>query len=165
MRIQFSVRAAFGVIALLCTGLLAVAYYAQHGPQHQQPCPFCILQRYCFMAIAMISLLAALHGAGRVGARIYAALAGIPALTGLVLASWLLAKGSSMKSCLEDPVALFVNGLPTAAWWDEMFWATGGCGTEYPPILGLTVPVWACVWFAMLGLFFALAASNKLFKK
>ncbi|MBI3716010.1 MAG: disulfide bond formation protein B [Betaproteobacteria bacterium] len=161
MRIQFSVRAAFGGVAILCIGLLAVAYYAQHGPQHQQPCPFCILQRYAFLGIALVCAVAAVHGPGPRGTRWYAGLAACFALAGLTLASWLLLKGSTMKSCLGDPVALFVNGLPTAAWWDDFFWATGGCGDVYPPILGLTVPVWACVWFALFSGLFASISLNK----
>ncbi len=165
MLTNLSARKVFAAIAAICLGVLAFAYWEQHGPNQMQPCPYCILQRYAFIGIAFICLLGAIHGPGRKGARVYAALAGLKGLAGLGMAVYLVLKRSSMTTCLADPVAEFVNGLPTAAWWDEFFWATGGCGTEYPPLLGLSVPAWSLVWFAVLcTVLAAVVFSKKLIK-
>ncbi len=154
-------RAAFGAAALACLVVLGAAYYEQHGPAQMQPCPFCILQRYVFIGIGLACLIAAIQGPKKAWARVYSGLSAMLSLTGLGIAAYLVTKQSSMNSCLADPVAVFVNGLPTAAWWDDFFWATGGCGTEYPPVLGLTVPVWSLVWFAVLSAYFALILFKK----
>jgi disulfide bond formation protein DsbB len=140
----------FALLTVTAFSLLGVAYWSQYGPQQQQPCPLCILQRYAFVFIGIVSLVGAIHGPGRAGSLVYALLVDLWAAAGLALAIWLVSKGHTMKSCIEDPVGVFVNGLPPATdWWPEFFWATGGCGDTYPPILGLTVPVWALVWFAL----------------
>jgi len=132
--------------------LLVYAWFLQYGPDKQQPCPLCILQRYVFMALAAVSLAAAIHGPRRIGLLVYALLADALAGTGLAFAIWQLTKGGSMTSCLADPIGDFVNGLPSAIWWPEFLFATGGCADKYPPVLGVAVPVWALIWFAMFAL-------------
>ena len=162
---QFPVRAFFGALALICLALLTTAWYAQHGPQHQQPCPLCILQRYAYIGIGLVSLAGAVHGPRRIGAVVYAVLADLFAFCGLALATWQVSKGHTMKSCMEDPIGTFVNGLPSSDWWPEYFFATGGCGDVYPPLLGLTVPLWSLVWFATFALAIATYAFATLKKK
>ncbi len=145
-------RFVFACISMICIGLLVTAYQLQYGPQHQQPCPYCILQRYAYMAIALASLAAAVHGPGRTGAIIYAALMDLCAVGGVAFASLQLTKTGLAESCLADPVGDFVNTLSGANWWPEYLYATGGCGTKFPPILGLSVPVWSLVWFAVIAI-------------
>ena len=144
-------RAVFAAIALTCVGLLATGYQLQYGPQYQQPCPYCILQRYAYMAIAMISLIATVHGPSRLGGLAYAIAIDICASAGLAFTGLQLSKSSLAESCLADPVAEFVNTLPSANWWPEYLFATGGCGAKFPPILGLSVPVWSMIWFAIIA--------------
>ncbi len=146
---QLSPRLIFSIIGFVCIGILAAAAYLQYGPGRQQPCPLCILQRYAYIALAIVSLLAAAHGPGRIGMLVYAAIADLFASIGIGLAVWQINKGASMTSCLSDPIGEFVNGLPAANWWPEYFFANGGCADKYPPILGLYAPQWSLVWFAI----------------
>jgi disulfide bond formation protein DsbB len=162
---KIPVRAFFGLSATICLAILASAFYAQHGPQHQQPCPLCILQRYGYMAIALTALIATLHGPGRVGAIVYALIADVFASAGLAVAVWLVLKGHTMKSCMEDPIGNFVNGLPSADWWPEFLFATGGCGDVYPPLFGLAVPVWSLTWFVVFSVALMLFMFNKIRNK
>jgi disulfide bond formation protein DsbB len=74
------------------------------------------------------------------------------ALAGVGLASWQLTKVGLPESCMSDPVAEFVNTLPSADWWPEYLFATGGCGAKLAPILGLTVPEWSLLWFSLFAL-------------
>ena len=60
---------------LVCAALLAYAYYLQYA-KGLEPCPLCILQRLAFFALAMAFLLAAVHRAGRIGAKVRPALRG-----------------------------------------------------------------------------------------
>lgn len=149
---KISPRAIFGAMTLICIGLLATAYQLQYGPQHQQPCPYCILQRYAYMAIALVSLLAAIHGPQRIGVILYAAANALCSVVGLAFAGLQLGKSGLSESCLADPVGDFVNNLPSANWWPEYLFATGGCGSKFPPILGLSVPVWSLVWFSVFAI-------------
>ena len=143
-----SPRVVLALIGFICIALLAMAWYLQYGPGKQQPCPLCILQRYAYMALATVCLLAAAHGPKPFGMLIYAIIADAIGATGLILAIWQVNKGASMKSCLSDPVGDFVNGLPSANWWPEFLFANGGCADVFPPILGLHVPQWSMVCFA-----------------
>ena len=140
-------------MAAISIALLITAYELQYGPQKQQPCPFCILQRYAYMGIALVSLLGAVHGPGRTGTAFYAAANAVCSLAGIIFASWQLTKVGAAESCLADPVAEFVNTLSGADWWPEYLFATGGCGAKLAPILGLSVPVWSLIWFAVFAVF------------
>ncbi len=144
---KISPRLVLAAIGFICLGLLAAAWYLQYGPATQQPCPLCILQRYVYMSLAVVCLLAAAHGPQRIGALIYTAVADLLASAGAGLAIWQVTKGASMTSCLSDPIGEFVNGLPSANWWPEFLFANGGCADKYPPVFGVSVPVWSLICF------------------
>lgn len=145
------VRAIFVAIFVLCISLVAGAYWFQHGPQQQQPCPLCILQRYAYLGVGMIALIGAVHGPAILGARIYAALLALFAASGVGLTIWQLTKGGTMQSCLSDPVGEFVQNLPSAQWFEgKLFFATGGCADKYPPTFGLSLVAWSMICFGAL---------------
>jgi protein dithiol:quinone oxidoreductase len=147
---KISPRVLFIAIALFCIALVVKALELQHGPERQQPCPLCILQRYGYLVVAFIALVAALHGRAL---RAYAGATALVAATGAGFAVWQLTKGSTMQSCVSDPIGIFVNGLPMANWFEaRVFFATGGCADKYPPLLGLSVPMWSLICFAVLAL-------------
>jgi disulfide bond formation protein DsbB len=147
---QISPRLILAIVGLTCIAVLATAGYLQYGPGRQQPCPLCILQRYAFMALATVCLVAATHGPGRIGMLAYAIVADFFAVAGIGIAIWQVTKGASMTSCLSDPIGEFVNGLPLANWWPEYFFANGGCADKYPSILGLYAPQWSLILFVIL---------------
>jgi protein dithiol:quinone oxidoreductase len=144
---KISPRLVLAAIGFICLGLLAAAWYLQYGPEKQQPCPLCILQRYAYMAMAVVCLVGAAHGPRGTGMLVYAGIADVIASAGLGLAAWQVTKGDSMTSCLADPIGEFVNGLPSANWWPEFLFANGGCADKYSPILGIPVPAWSLIWF------------------
>ena len=143
----FSNRALFAVIGLCAAGLLAAAGYLQHGPLAEQPCPLCIMQRYLYIFITAVAFAGAIHGPASRGARVYGALIALIAAGGIGIATWQITKGSTMLTCIEDPIGVFINDLPMATWWPNYFLATAGCADANPPILGISVPVWSVIWF------------------
>ena len=145
---ETSTRWIFASVGAVCVALLSAAYYLQYGPGQQQPCPLCILQRYVYLAITAVALGAAAVGPKRFGAMLVAGLLGAFAATGATLAIWQISKGDSMASCLTDPVGEFVYGLPMRNWWPDFLAAYGGCADKYPPIFGLSVPLWSLIWFS-----------------
>ncbi len=142
-----SARWIFAAVGVSCVALLGFAYYMQYGLEHQ-PCPLCILQRYVYMAIAAVSLAGAAYGPKRLGAMITAGVLGAFAATGAALAVWQVTKGDTMTTCNTDVVGQIVYALPMRAWWPEFLAAYGGCADKYPPILGLSIPLWSLIWFA-----------------
>jgi disulfide bond formation protein DsbB len=134
-------------VAFVSIALLAVALYLQHV-MNMLPCPLCVIQRYAFAVVAIVCLAAAgsKPGAQRAGA----GLAALAALAGLGTAGWhLWIKAHPDVSCGIDPLETSLNTIPTARLLPFMFQADGLCTTEYAPILGLSIPQWSFIWFAI----------------
>jgi disulfide bond formation protein DsbB len=64
----------FAATACTCVALLAYGYYLQFH-DGLEPCPMCIFQRLCYMAVAAVGIVATVHGPQRLAATLYAALA------------------------------------------------------------------------------------------
>ncbi len=144
------------LVALACVAMLGVGLYLQLALE-MLPCPLCILQRYAFAAVALICLVTlALPAAG---VRIGAALGAIAALTGAGIAiRHLWVKAHPTISCGIDPLETSLNKVFFAQWLPALFQADGLCTTEYDPILGLSIPQWALVWFVIFALVTAFVA-------
>ena len=140
-------RWVFTGIGVSCVALLGGAYFMQYGPGQMQPCPLCILQRYVYMAIAVVALTTAAIGPNRLFAMLVALVLNVLATLGAGLALWQVTKGDTMTSCDTDLVGQIVYALPMRAWWPEFLAAYGGCADKVPPIFGISVPVWSMFWF------------------
>jgi protein dithiol:quinone oxidoreductase len=135
-------------IALACIGLLSFGLYMQHVLD-MQPCPLCVLQRYAFSAIAIFCLI----GAAANTPRAAGGLALLSALTGGGIAGYhLWVQAHPAVSCGIDPLETSLNTILTARWLPFLFKADGFCTTPYPPLLGLSTPQWAMVWFVIFAL-------------
>ncbi|MBC7413979.1 MAG: disulfide bond formation protein B [Herminiimonas sp.] len=147
------------LVGLGAIALLGVALYLQLV-EKMLPCPLCVLQRYAFAAVAICCLLAALmpRGASKVGA----GLGIVAALTGAGVAGWhLYIKAHPTVSCGIDPLETSLNTIPTAKLFPLMFQADGLCTTDYPPILGLSIPQWSLFWFALFAIVLAMALLRR----
>jgi disulfide bond formation protein DsbB len=134
-------------IGLAALALLGVALYLQHV-EKMLPCPLCVIQRYAFAAVAVACLSTAFfsHKARRIGAGVGA----FAALAGAAVAGWhLWIKANPATSCGIDPLETSLNTIPTAKLLPFLFQADGLCSTDYPPIFGLSIPLWALSWFAV----------------
>lgn len=137
-------------VAITSIGLIAFALYLQHV-KNMLPCPMCILQRYAFAAVALISIVFVLLPRGAV--RFGAGLGILAAITGAGLAGrhlWIIANPTI--SCGIDPLETSLNTIPTAKLLPSVFKADGLCTTLYEPILGLSIPQWALTWFVAFAL-------------
>lgn len=138
------------LLALTALGMVGYALYLQHV-EYLDPCPLCVLQRYGFILMALCLLLAALLGPRPLG-RALTALGGVLSLVGAGIAAfhlWVLAHPNA--SCGADVIETFVNNLPPAKLLPEVFFAGGICGFPLPPVLGLSIPLWALIWLSILG--------------
>ncbi|CAN5203637.1 disulfide bond formation protein B [soil metagenome] len=146
-------------VAFACLGVIGAALYMQHA-KDMAPCPWCVIQRYCFLLVALICLIAAAfpRGATRAGAGVGM----LAALGGAGSASWhLWVKAHPEVSCGIDPLETSLNKIPPAELMPYLFKADGFCTTEYPPLLGLSIPQWSLLSF----LVFAIVLGTVAFRR
>jgi disulfide bond formation protein DsbB len=143
-------RVIFASIFVACAGLIALAIYLQEQ-EGLDPCPMCILQRYAFVAIGAVALAAAIHGPERLALKIYGALIALFAVAGGGVAirhSWLQHFPPNTESCGAD-LDFIVNTFPLSQALPKIFAGSGSCSKVDWKMLGLSIPEWALVWFAI----------------
>ena len=147
------IRLVFVAIFLACAMLIGIALYMQEQ-QGLEPCPMCILQRYAFVAIGVVALVAGVHGPQGVGLRVYGVLVAVLALGGGGTAlrhSWLQHFPPKIESCGTD-LEFLLNTFPLSQALPKIFAGTGSCSKIDWRMLGLTIPEWALVWFALIAI-------------
>ncbi|GGD55826.1 MULTISPECIES: disulfide bond formation protein B [Caballeronia] len=149
------------LLGFVCLGLVGGALYLQffHG---EDPCPLCIIQRYFFVLVAVFAFLGAGLNGWR-GIAVLETLVALSALGGIATAvRHVYVQAHPGFSCGYDALQPVVDGLPPARWLPQVFKVAGLCETPYPPILGLTLPQWSLVAFAVI---FVLVAASLLSKR
>ena len=146
-----SSRPFFAALFVACAGLLAFAIYLQEVVG-LEPCPMCILQRYAFVVIGITALVAAIHGPRRgVALKAYGSLVALFAIVGAGVAirhSYLQHFPPKMESCGTD-LEFLVNTFPISQALPKIFAGTGSCSKVDWTLLGLSIPEWALMWFAI----------------
>lgn len=144
------------LVALISIALLAVGLYMQLVLD-MLPCPLCILQRYAFALTALLCLLTIALPTNYL--RAGAAAASLASITGAGIAiRHLWVKAHPTISCGIDALEVALNKIVFANWLPTLFQADGLCTTEYEPILGLSIPAWALIWFAIFAFTLSLIA-------
>jgi disulfide bond formation protein DsbB len=143
-------RIAFAAIFLACASLIALALYLQEQ-EGLEPCPMCILQRYAFVAVGLVALAGAIHGPRGVALKVYGALISLFAIAGGGVAirhSYLQHFPPKIEACGTD-LEFLVNTFPISQALPKIFAGTGSCSKVDWTLLGLSIPEWAIVWFAI----------------
>jgi disulfide bond formation protein DsbB len=146
-------RLGYALGFLVCAGLIGYALYLQHY-EYQNPCPLCILQRMVYMALMAVFLVAALHGPGRTGARIYGALLFATAAVGAAIASrhvWLQNLPKDQVPECGPGLEYMLNRFPLAQALGKILSGSGECAEAGWSLMGLTIAGWSLVWFVLLG--------------
>ena len=157
---RLSSRAWFFIGFLVCTALILIALYLQYFV-NLEPCPLCMLQRVCFIALGIVFLIGALHGPGKVGTRVYAVVSLIPGLTGMGLAirhTYLQYNPPEYVSCAGDFYSQ-LERMPLGRLISNALRATGDCSKVDWTLLKLSIAEWSLIWFvilAVLGLYLLL---------
>lgn len=143
------------VLAFLCSVLvILVALYLEHGVG-LEPCPLCILQRLCIIGFGLVALLAALHGPGVCGARIYTLAGLFFVLAGGGVAwrqIWLQTQPpESLPSCLPS-LEYMLEALPFQEIVQMLLHGTAECAKVSWTFLSLSLPEWTLLLFIVLAL-------------
>jgi disulfide bond formation protein DsbB len=135
-------------IALLCVGAVAAAVFTQHV-WGMQPCPWCVLQRAIFSAIAIVALLAALLP----GALQLAVLGLVMLLAGagVAAAAWQHFVAAEQASCAMTLADRIMGGLGLDALWPEVYMATASCAEAKVKLAGMPYEFWSGALFALIG--------------
>jgi disulfide bond formation protein DsbB len=149
-------RLIYLAIFLACAGMTSFAIFYLQEYVGLDPCPMCILQRYAFFAAGAIALVAAIHGPGALGRKIYSGLIALFALAGAGVAirhSYLQHFPPKMETCGSD-LGFLLDTFPLSQAFPKIFAGTGSCSKVDWTFIGLSIPEWALVWYAI---FIALA--------
>ena len=147
-------RRRLATLTVVCTALVAGALYLQYA-ERQDPCPLCILQRYGYLLAALFACVGA-RARGWRGIAVAETLVLLAAAGGGAAAArqvWLQSHPSF--SCGFDALQPIVDALPPAKLLPSVFKVAGLCDTPYPPILGITLPQWSLLAFALIFLLVA----------
>ena len=145
-----SVAQRLAALCGVCLAAVAAALVAQHGFD-LQPCPWCILQRVIYLAIALACAVAALSrtAAVRLG---LAGVALVLALLGAASALWqhvVAAKSASCNLTLADRI---LNALGAEALLPSLFQVTANCADAAVSVLGVPFEYWSLALYAALAL-------------
>jgi protein dithiol:quinone oxidoreductase len=145
-------RLVFAAIFVACAALIGTALYMQEY-KGMDPCPMCILQRYVFVAIGIVALIAAVHGPrGGAGLKAYAVLIALLAIAGGGVASrqsWLQHNPTKSVSCAASDLDFLLQNFPLSQALPKIFAGTGDCAAVHWRFLGLSIAEWALVWFVI----------------
>ena len=141
--------------ALACAGMMAYALYSQHVLL-LDPCPLCILQRVAVILLGLNFLLAAAHGPGRIGSRVYAALAVVFAAAGATVAGWHVhlqnLPADEVPSC-GPGLEYMVENFPLRDVMGMVLKGSGECAEVTWQFVGLSMPEWVLISVLAVGLF------------
>lgn len=143
-------RFLFLFVFLACASLLGYALYLQEV-KGLSPCSLCVAQRIAYWLVGLTALLAFLHNPQGAGRRVYGGLLAVFALGGAVVAlrhAWIVRHPGTVE-CGISPEEQFLNALPLAQWWPAMFEASGDCARVRWKFMGLGIPDWSLVCFAI----------------
>jgi len=147
------IRIVFAAIFALCVSFVLAAIFYFQGHLGLAPCPMCILSRICYMAIAAVSLVAAIHGPRGKAPKVYAVLVALLAVVGLGISlrhSWIQHFPPAVESCGAD-LDFILETNPLAQALPKIFAAPGSCSEVQWSLFGLSIPEWAGIWYVIIG--------------
>lgn len=146
--INIRLRWMYAGIFTVCAGLIVFALYLQHV-MDLEPCPLCILQRYAFILVGLVALLAAIHDPQWWGRRVWGVFLVVAAGLGAGVAArhaWLEHNPPQIFDCGAD-LGFMVDAFPLAEALPMIFRGSGDCTEVLWRFVGLSISEWALVWF------------------
>ena len=152
MRIQLrlpQVLVIVGLVALAAVGVAAIAQYVFN----MQPCPWCVLQRFIYIVVGVLALLAA--ALPTLLRRLFSALALLASLSGVAAALWQQLHAVNEASCDLSLAERIVSALQLDRYVPQLFVAYASCGDAAVSVLGIPFAVWSCILFVLLAVVLA----------
>ena len=137
------------VAVVLPLGAVGAALVSQHAFD-MQPCPWCVLQRLVFVALALAAL-PAFISRSRTANRLSAVLVVLLAVCGAAAALWQHFVAASTNSCKVSLADRIVSGLGLDSLWPQVFAAYATCADAAVSLLGLPYEAFSLALFVALG--------------
>ena len=148
---------------LVCAGLMGYALYLQYG-EGIEPCPLCMLQRVCVVAMGVVFLIAALHNPERAGAGVYALVQLVFGGAGAAIAArqvWLQSLPKDQVPACGMGLDYMLETLPFTDAMRQVLEGSGECAEKGWEFLYLSIAGWTLVFFvAMIVASFALVRRD-----
>lgn len=149
-------RLAYFLGFIVICGLLAFATYLQKV-KGVNPCPLCIFQRFVFIALGAVFLLAAILNLKKIGNIIFSSVAYIIALVGILLAGrqvWLQHVPRSAGFDCAASLEYMMQSLPIKQVLEKVLMGTSECTLVDWQFLNLSLAEWSLICFCLF-LFFS----------
>ncbi len=142
-------------IFLFCCAMMGIAYYMQYF-MHLEPCHLCIMQRVFFTAAGLTALVGFIHNPGAKGIKIYGIASAVLAVVGSGFAMrqiYLQHLPKDQVPACGPSLSYMLQEFPLAETLKVMFSGDGNCAeiAWVDPVIGLGIPEWAIVGFAMIA--------------
>jgi len=129
-----------------------------------EPCPLCMVQRFFFIAVGVLFLIAALHNAKAIGSKVYSVLIVLTSLGGAAIALrhiWIQHLPKDQVPACGPDLDFMLKHFPMSEVWQEVMHGSGECAEKVWSFLMLGIPEWALVWFVLLGIFAVMVGWKK----
>jgi protein dithiol:quinone oxidoreductase len=141
----------FAAVGFGCLAAVAVALVSQHA-FGMQPCPWCVLQRVIFLAIAIACGLG-LIWRGAAGRLIAGSIGVMLALCGAAAALWQHFQAAASASCNLSLADRIVSGwLQLDSLLPDVFSARASCAEAQVKLLGVSYDFWSLAAFVIAAL-------------
>ena len=138
-------------VGLLCLAAVAAALVSQHV-FGMQPCPWCVLQRVVFLAIALACGIGLLWRSAT-GRRSDAALGLLLALCGAAAALWQHFRAAASASCKQTLADQIVSGwLQLDSLLPDVFAARASCADAAVDLFGVPYDLWSLALFGLIAI-------------
>ena len=143
-----------GVLLALIAGLsilaVALALVSQHA-FGMEPCPWCVLQRVIFLAIALACGIGALW-TSQTGRRVAASLVFLLSACGVAAALWQHFVAAASSSCNLTLADKIVSGLMLDSLLPDVFSPRASCADAAVNLFGLPYEFWSLGLFVLMGM-------------
>ena len=152
MRIRVRIPQVLTIVALLAMAAVAAAVTAQYVFD-MQPCPWCVLQRFIYIVVAVLALAGALLSSA--ARRVAIGLALLGALSGIASALWQQLAAVNENSCDLSLAERITTGLHLDRLLPQLFIAYASCADAAVSVLHIPFAVWSCAMYVILALLLA----------
>ena len=139
----------FAVMAVVCVAAVGAALVSQHV-YGMEPCPWCVLQRVVFLAIALACVIGLLWR-GTAGRTLAAGASLLLAISGMAAALWQHFVAAASASCNLTLADRIVGGMRLDSLWPDAFSARASCADAAVNLFGVPYEFWSLLLFAGLA--------------
>jgi disulfide bond formation protein DsbB len=163
--LHWSFRQICLITGIACFTAIGYAMYVQYV-MLMMPCPLCIFQRIAFAFAGLFFLIAGLHNPKSASLRrTYAALAGLSAFVGLLIAGrhvmLQLMPADQVPVCSSMGLDYMLEAMPLTDVLMKVFKGSGECAKIDWQLFGLSMPMWTALLYIGLLAVAIMAALKK----